>query len=159
MSTGLTAAARRISAIITATVPKSEPRRTFRSVDDMRGQVLPLDEAPAGDDRLFELALGLPEDGGEVGAPPLRQRVVGRVRIRYRRVGSQLQRAARQAEDVERIRRALHTPIDWQSPSTGIDAVICVEAPDRVQVLRPDLDAAAFEVIEIPITIIYREGA
>lgn len=144
--------------MVAGAVPRSEPKRPFRALDDMRGQVQVLDDAPGGDDRLFEVDLALPADGGEVGSPPLRQEAAGKVRVRYRRAGSKAERQARQAEDVTVIRLALHGG-DWRTPSTGIDCLACVDAPPRTQVVRPDGEPAVFEVIEIGFTVIYREAS
>lgn len=157
MSIGMVAASRRILQLVSGATPKREARQPFRPVDDLRGAGLDVESAPLGADRLFELVVDLPADAGEVGAPPLRQQAEARIRVRYQRAGSATERRARQAEDVDVIRRALHGG-DWQTPTTGIDALVCVNAPARIALERTDLDAAVLEVVDVPLTIIYREA-
>jgi len=154
---GVRAALLRITQIVQAATPKSLAHVGFRALDVMDGHAQDLESAPPSEDRLFELRDTGNRDGGEVGAPPLLQRFEGAIRVRYELVGSALGRNATQKEDVDTIRRALHVPADWQTDTTGIDALGSFGVASTAIVPPADTDAPRHEILSIPFFCLYRE--
>lgn len=159
---GARAIINKLSELITAVTPTTEPGIPFSRVEaDNKGRALDVIGNPAkAITRQFAVRTSdqMPKDDGEAGTPAGRLRQLFEVQVVYKSGKQNLPIPYLQsmmAEDCASIQRALQNVIGWDRPTTGIMSVVPAEQPTNEPLDNEDQEVG--RLLTIPHQIVYRE--
>ena len=111
----LDAAIARIITEVRGLTPRRDPGQPFVCDEDATGAVVEIDKLVGQRDRVFELAVALPKDGGEAGATSGRLRVEVVLLLAYLARSDEGMLDRRIGEDVGQIQRHMFQPSVWDA--------------------------------------------